>query len=157
MPTLPLPPIPLPITYPGKCERRDRGELNELRNKAVQMLFKQLTSAEKGVVEVAQAGLAAVIRHQRMPRQLLQSSLRPILVQLAFYHKLQLPLLKGLACLLQLLSNWFNITLGAPRAAELAPFMHKHLVVFQSSLAVCDDDEQARCCLYCIVIDRAQC
>lgn len=92
--------------------RRDKGELNELRNKAVQMLFKQLTSPDKAVVDIAQEGLSVVIRHQRMPKALLQTSLRPILVQLAYYNKLQLPLLKGLACLLQLLSNWFNITLG---------------------------------------------
>ena len=83
-----------------------------MRNKAVHMLFKQLISADKGVVDLAQAGLSAVLRHQRMPKQLLQTSLRPILVQLAHYRQLQLPLLKGLACLLQLLSNWFNITLG---------------------------------------------
>ena len=44
---------------------------------------------------------------------LLQESLRPILVQLGYHNKLQLPLLKGLARLLQLLSSWFNITLGA--------------------------------------------
>ena len=45
---------------------------------------------------------------------LLQESLRPILVQLGYHSKLQLPLLSGLARLLQLLSSWFNITLGAP-------------------------------------------
>ena len=95
---------------------RDKGELNELRNKAVQMLFKQLTSADKAVVDLAQAGLTAVIKNQRMPKALLQTSLRPILVQLAFYNKLQLPLLKGLACLLQLLSSWFNITLGTAQS-----------------------------------------
>lgn len=44
---------------------------------------------------------------------LLQESLRPILVQLGYHSKLQLPLLQGLARLLQLLSSWFNITLGA--------------------------------------------
>ena len=76
------------------------------------MLFKQLTAADKGVVDLAHGGLAAVIRNQRMPKQLLQTSLRPILVQLAHYKQLQLPLLRGLACLLQLLSSWFNITLG---------------------------------------------
>ena len=47
-----------------------------------------------------------------MLQVLLQESLRPILVQLGYHNKLQLPLLKGLARLLQLLSSWFNITLG---------------------------------------------
>ena len=42
-----------------------------------------------------------------------QVSLRPILHHLAYYQKLKLPLLKGLARLLTLFSNWFNVTLGA--------------------------------------------
>ena len=76
------------------------------------MLFKQLTSPDKNAVKQAQDGLAAVIAHQKMPKQLLQTSLRPILVNLAYYNKLKLPLLQGLARLLQLLASWFNVTLG---------------------------------------------
>ena len=45
---------------------------------------------------------------------LMQTSLRPILVNLAYYNKLKLPLLRGLARLLNLLASWFNVTLGAP-------------------------------------------
>jgi hypothetical protein len=48
-----------------------------------------------------------------MPKDLLQSSLRPILVNLAQTRSLTMPLLQGLARLLELLSNWFNVTLGA--------------------------------------------
>ena len=44
--------------------------------------------------------------------ELLQSSLRPILVNLAHYKNLTMPLLVGLERLLELLSNWFNPTLG---------------------------------------------
>lgn len=47
-----------------------------------------------------------------MPKELLQSSLRPILVNLAHHKNLTMPLLQGLARLLELLSNWFNVTLG---------------------------------------------
>lgn len=63
-------------------------------------------------MELAQEGLAALIASQKMPKQLLQTSLRPILANLAFYNKLKLPLLQGLARLLQLLASWFNLTLG---------------------------------------------
>lgn len=76
------------------------------------MLFKQLTSTDKQAVKLAQEGLGVVIAHQKMPKHLLQSSLRPILVNLAYYNKLKLPLLQGLARLLQLLATWFNVTLG---------------------------------------------
>jgi hypothetical protein len=55
---------------------------------------------------------AQVIQQQKMPKELLQSSLRPILVNLAHYKNLTMPLLQGLARLLELLSNWFNVTLG---------------------------------------------
>ena len=51
------------------------------------------------------------LSHPVAVQVLLQESLRPILVQLGYHNKLQLPLLKGLARLLQLLSSWFNITL----------------------------------------------
>jgi hypothetical protein len=54
------------------------------------------------------------------PRRLgAQVSLRPILHHLAYFNKLKLPLLRGLARLLTLFSNWFNVTLGArpPRLA----------------------------------------
>ena len=53
-----------------------------------------------------------VIREQKLPKELLQSSLRPILVNLATFKNLSMPLLQGLARLLELLSNWFNVTLG---------------------------------------------
>ena len=53
-----------------------------------------------------------VINQQRMPKELLQSSLRPILVNLAHTKNLSMPLLQGLARLLELLSNWFNVALG---------------------------------------------
>lgn len=92
--------------------RRDNGELGQLRNSITQMLFKQLTSPDKTAVKHAQDGLSAIITHQKMPKQLLQSSLRPILVNLAYYNKLKLPLLHGLERLLQLLASWFNVTLG---------------------------------------------
>lgn len=47
-----------------------------------------------------------------MPKDLLQSCLRPVLKNLTHIQKLSLPLLQGLSRLLYLLSNWFNVTLG---------------------------------------------
>jgi hypothetical protein len=40
-------------------------------------------------------------------------------VNLAYYNKLKLPLLRGLARLLKLLASWFNVTLGALRLFPL--------------------------------------
>ncbi|XP_061345668.1 uncharacterized protein LOC133291419 isoform X3 [Gastrolobium bilobum] len=84
---------------------------SELRTKIIAMFFKSLTCRTPEIVAVAKEGLRQVI-NQRMPKELLQSSLRPILVNLAHTKNLSMPLLQGLARLLELLSNWFNVTLG---------------------------------------------
>ncbi|XP_072974683.1 uncharacterized protein [Typha angustifolia] len=84
----------------------------ELRAKIISMFFKSLTCRTPEIVAVAKEGLRQVIQQQRMPKDLLQSSLRPILVNLAHTKSLTMPLLQGLARLLELLSNWFNVTLG---------------------------------------------
>lgn len=85
---------------------------SELRAKIISMFFKSLTCRTPEIVAVAKEGLRQVINQQRMPKELLQSSLRPILVNLAHTRNLSMPLLEGLARLLELLSNWFNVTLG---------------------------------------------
>lgn len=71
------------------------------------------------MVDAAQAALVQVISANRqfkdktgMPKDLLQSCLRPVLKNLTHIQKLSLPLLQGLSRLLYLLSNWFNVTLG---------------------------------------------
>ena len=43
-----------------------------LRDNVMQLFFKRLTSHDEELVEAARAGLAAVVAHQRMPKQLLQ-------------------------------------------------------------------------------------
>ncbi|KAK9062066.1 hypothetical protein SSX86_019251 [Deinandra increscens subsp. villosa] len=85
---------------------------SELRAKIISMFFKSLTSRTPEIVAVAKEGLRQVILQQRMPKELLQSSLRPILVNLAHTKNLNMPLLQGLARLLELLANWFNVALG---------------------------------------------
>ncbi|ONK62905.1 uncharacterized protein A4U43_C07F9340 [Asparagus officinalis] len=85
---------------------------SELRSKIISMFFKSLTCRTPEIVSVAKEGLRQVIQQQKMPKDLLQSSLRPILVNLAHTKSLNMPLLQGLARLLELLSNWFNVTLG---------------------------------------------
>ena len=80
--------------------------------KAVNVFFKSLTSRTPEIVEIAVAGLKVVVDQQSLSKELLQSSLRPILGSLARPENLTLPLLVGLEKLLELLSNWFNPTLG---------------------------------------------
>ena len=85
---------------------------SELRNRMISCFFKSLTARAEEVVEVSQAALCKAIAQQKLQKELLQSSLRPILLNLADYRKLSVPLLQGLSRLLALLSNFFNLTLG---------------------------------------------
>ena len=87
-------------------------EHTELRNKMIAAFFRCLTVKSQHVVDVARDALAKVVSEQKLQKELLQSSLRPILLNLADYRKLSVPLLHGLARLLDLLSNFFNLTLG---------------------------------------------
>ncbi|OMO84636.1 hypothetical protein COLO4_21911 [Corchorus olitorius] len=96
---------------------------SELRAKVIAMFFKSLTCRTPEIVAVAKEGLRQVINQQRMPKELLQSSLRPILVNLAHTKNLSMPLLQGLARLLELLSNWFNVTLGGKLLEHLKKWL----------------------------------
>ena len=88
---------------------------SDLRNNIILMFFKVITKGYPDAVIAAREGLAEVLQTQRGKapfKDLLQSSLRPVLVNLADYRKLNVPLLEGLSRLLELLSSWFNVTLG---------------------------------------------
>ena len=58
------------------------------------------------------AKMDATTNNQRLPKELLQACIRPVLLNLRDYTKLTVPLLRGLSCLLSLLSSWFSKTLG---------------------------------------------
>lgn len=96
-------------------------QLNEhadVRNKFVSLFFRSLTGQPDEVVCASESALADIIeinnqsKDKVYPKELLQACLRPVLLNLADYRKLTLPLLEGLSRLLHLLSNCFNLTLG---------------------------------------------
>lgn len=75
--------------------------------------FKSLYSSSSEVKEVAHAGLRTALEHQtRLPRDLLQTGLRPILMNLADPKRLSVAGLEGLARLLKLLTNYFKVEIG---------------------------------------------
>ncbi|KAH7432383.1 hypothetical protein KP509_07G020000 [Ceratopteris richardii] len=95
----------------------------DLRSRIIAMFFKSLTCRTPEIVAVAKEGLRQVVQQQKMPKELLQSSLRPILINLAHTRSLTMPLLQGLARLLELLSNWFNVTLGCKLMEHLRKWL----------------------------------
>jgi hypothetical protein len=90
----------------------------------VSLLFRSLTSRQETVVNTAYVALKEVLalsvkgkngepqRLHRLPKNLLQMCIKPVLINLREYTKLSVPLLRGLSRLLSLLSTWFSHTLG---------------------------------------------
>jgi transformation/transcription domain-associated protein len=91
-------------------------------NKVIRVFFRSLMSRTPEIVEVAKEGLQSVINREKLGKELLQHCLRPVLLNLADYRKLSVPLLDGLSRLLQLLSNCFNVTLGEKLLEHLRYF-----------------------------------
>ena len=84
------------------------------RQRIIAVFFKLLYSRAPAVVEAANAGLKGVLANQaKLPKDLLQSGLRPILMNLQDPRKLSVEGLEGLARLLKLLTNYFKVEIGS--------------------------------------------
>lgn len=75
----------------------------------------------------------------RLPKELLQTCIRPVLLNLRDYTRLSVPLLRGLARLLSLLSSWFNKTLGEKLLEHLQKWTEPELVMACSIWKVGDE------------------
>ncbi|KAI0638186.1 atypical/PIKK/TRRAP protein kinase [Trametes polyzona] len=86
---------------------------HQTRQRVTTVYFKSLYSPTPEIKEVAHEGLRMVLSHQsRLPKELLQTGLRPILMNLADPKRLSIPGLEGLARLLELLTNYFKVEIG---------------------------------------------
>lgn len=75
--------------------------------------FKALYSPSSEIKNVAHDGLRLILTHQtRLPKELLQTGLRPILMNLADPKRITVSGLEGLARLLELLTNYFKVEIG---------------------------------------------
>ena len=90
------------------------------------MFFRYLSFQVPEIIEVAKRGLAQIISQQKLPKDLLQSCLRPVLLNLADHRKLDVASLQSLGRLLELLTNCFNIALGE----KLLEHLQKVIVFF---------------------------
>ncbi|KAF2646609.1 hypothetical protein P280DRAFT_464812 [Massarina eburnea CBS 473.64] len=81
--------------------------------KIIAVFFKCLYSKSPEIIEAANVGLSGVISAtNKLPKDVLQSGLRPILVNLQDPRKLSVENLDGLARLLKLLTNYFKVEIG---------------------------------------------
>jgi transformation/transcription domain-associated protein len=86
---------------------------NQTFLRMIAVFFKCLYSKSPEVIEAANTGLQGVISAtNKLPKDVLQSGLRPILVNLQDPRKLSVEGLDGLARLLKLLTNYFKVEIG---------------------------------------------
>jgi transformation/transcription domain-associated protein len=75
--------------------------------------FKHVYSSNPEIVDIAHEGLRDVLNQQsKLPKDVLQAGLRPILVNLADAKRLSTSGLDGLARFLELLTNYFKVEIG---------------------------------------------
>ena len=83
------------------------------RNRIIAVFFKSLYSPAAPVVDAAFDGLKGVLSQtNKLQKDLLQSGLRPLLMNLQDHRKLSVGTLDGLARLLRLLTNYFKTEIG---------------------------------------------
>lgn len=86
---------------------------NQTFLRIIAVFFKCLYSKSPEVIDAANIGLSGVISAtNKLPKDVLQSGLRPILVNLQDPRKLSVENLDGLARLLKLLTNYFKVEIG---------------------------------------------
>ena len=86
---------------------------NQSRGRIISVFFKSLYFKSPEVIDAANAGLKGVLSQtNKLPKDLLQNGLRPILMSLQDPRKLNVGGLDGLARLLKLLTNYFRVEIG---------------------------------------------
>lgn len=89
------------------------GPNNPTRAKVVSVFFKCLYSDSKLTIEAANDALRSVLQHTtKLPKDLLQSGLRPVLASLQDPKRLTVHGLENLGLLLRLLTTYFKVEIG---------------------------------------------
>lgn len=109
----------------------------------VSLLFRSLTSRPEAAVDAAYNALKEILSlsakskegetqsTHRLPKNLLQMCIKPVLLNLREYTKLSVPLLRGLSRLLSLLSTWFSKTLGEKLLEHLQKWADPESIISQ--------------------------
>lgn len=98
------------ITYPEFAS----PDKSHTRGRIISVFFKSLYSKSHEVIEAANSGLKGVLAQtNKLPKDLLQNGLRPILMNLSDPKRLNVAGLEGLARLLELLTNYFKVEIGS--------------------------------------------
>lgn len=116
----------------------------QMRMRIISVYFKSLYSRSEEVVQVAYESLKTVLSQQsKLPKDLLQSGLRPILMTLADRNRLTASGLEGLARLLQLLTNYFKVEIGTKLLDHLTS-LAEPAVLHRAAVGSLRDNEQIK-------------
>lgn len=89
------------------------GSLPEARIRILGVFFKALCNKSTEIINAAHKGLKALLQENaRLPKELLQKGLRPMLMNLSDHKKLTVLGLEALARLLELLISYFRVEIG---------------------------------------------
>ena len=105
----------------GFSEFAGQTQNQNVRSRIIGIFFKSLYSNSLEVIEAANSGLKGVLSQtNKLPKDLLQNGLRPILMNLQDPKKLSVAGLDGLARLLALLTNYFKTEIGERLLSHLS-------------------------------------
>lgn len=114
------------------------------RSRIISVFFQSLYSHSPEVIEAANTGLGAVLKiNNKLPKELLQNGLRPILMNLQEPKKLSVQGLDGLARLLALLTNYFKVEIGERLLDHMRVIADKS-VLQKSSFALIEQNPQMK-------------
>ncbi|KAI5799270.1 hypothetical protein DFH27DRAFT_653555 [Peziza echinospora] len=105
--------LSIAMTYPEYATPISQATTTT-RGRIISIFFKSLYSKSNAVIEAANSGLKGVLAvTNKLPKDLLQNGLRPILMNLSDPNRLNVAGLEGLARLLELLTNYFKVEIGS--------------------------------------------
>ena len=114
------------------------------RSRIISIFFRQLYSPSIEVIDAANAGLKGILLHtNKLPKDLLQNGLRPILMNLQDAKKLSVHGLDGLARLLALLTNYFKTEIGERLLAHMTVIVDS-TVLQKSSFSLIEQNPQMK-------------
>ncbi|KAK4687186.1 transformation/transcription domain-associated protein, partial [Tremellales sp. Uapishka_1] len=121
------------------------GKMQAIRSRIIAVYFKHVYSASPEIVDVAHEGLRNVLEHQnKLPKEVLQSGLRPILVNLADAKRLSVSGLEGLARFLELLTNYFKVEIGVKLLDHFETLADAQMLAKAASSPLEDNPDIAR-------------
>ena len=97
---------------------------SQLRATIIGIFFKYLYWKNQDVINAASKGLRRLVsQNTKLPKELLQAGLKPILMNMADHKRLTVEGLEGLAILLELLNSYFKVEIGKKLLDHLKSFL----------------------------------